>query len=60
MPVPWVEKNSLYIYISLFYSPFSDRVGLPLITLIFRGVNEEYWSSVFDWMPFLPSSTCMG
>ena len=26
------------------YSPCSDRVGLPLP----RGVNEEYWSSVFQ------------
>ena len=29
------------------YSPFSDRIGLPLHNTPFPGVNEEYWSSVF-------------
>ena len=42
------NKNTC-LYIVLVYSPFSDRVRLPLHnTPLSRGVNEEYWSSVFS------------
>ena len=38
----------IYIYISSVYSPFSDRVGLPLLNIPSSGVlNEEYWRRVF-------------
>ena len=41
-------------YISSVYSPFSDRVELPLHN-IFGSVNAEYWSIVFT--TGCPSST---
>ena len=35
------------LYISSVDRPFSDRVGLPPITLPIQGFNEEYWSRGF-------------
>ena len=51
----------LHYILSSVYSPFSDRAGLPPHNApLFRGVNEEYWSSVFyDRMPLLTSTTCV-
>ena len=48
-----VHNSIMYIlYILSVYSPFSDRVGLPPHNA--RGVNDEYWSSVFLRLDALP------
>ena len=53
------KKETLYI-LSV-YSPFSDRVGLPLHNTPFPGVLMKSIGAAFsDLMPFLTSTTCMG
>ena len=48
-------------YILSVYSPFSDRVGLPLHNTPFPGVlMKSIGAAFFDWMPFLASTTCVG
>ena len=43
------------------YSPFFDRVGLPLHNTPFPGVlMKSIGAAFFDRMPFLTSTTCMG
>ena len=51
----------IYIYILSVYSPFSDRVGLPLPNTPFAGVlMKSIVAAFFDQMPFLTSTTCVG
>ena len=48
-------------YILLVYSPFSDRVGLPLHNTPFPGVlMKSIGAAFFNRMPFLTSTTCVG
>ena len=43
------------------YSPFSDRVGLPLHNTPFSGALIKSIGAAFiDRMPFLTSTTCVG
>ena len=51
----------IYIYISSVYSQFSDRVGLPPHNTPFPGVlKKSIGAVVFDRMPFLASTICVG
>ena len=52
---------SACIYILSVYSPFSDRVGLPLHNTHFPGVlMKSIGATFFDRMHFLTSTTCVG
>ena len=43
------------------YSPFSNRVGLPLHNTPFPGVlMKSIGAAFFDRMPFLTPTTCVG
>ena len=49
----------MYLYILSVYSPFSDRVGLPLHNTPFPEVlMKSIGAAFFDRMPFLTSITC--
>ena len=53
-------SHSCYGYILSVYSPFSERVGLPLHNIPFPGVLvKNIGAAFFDWMPFLTSTTCV-
>ena len=55
------NNNLIFIiYILSVYSPFSDRVGLPFMHSLSRGINEEYWSNVFRPDALLDVTTCVG
>ena len=55
------EEYRKSIYIISVYSPFSDRVGLPLHNTPFPGVlMKSIGTAFFDRMPFLTSTTCVG
>ena len=50
-----------YVIILSVYSPFSDKVGLPLHNTPFPGVlMMSIGAAFFDRMPFLMSTTCVG
>ena len=50
------------LYILSIYSPFSDRVGLPLHKTPFPVVlmKKSIGAAFSDRMPFLTSTTCVG
>ena len=51
----------LFEHILSVYSPFSDRVGLPLHNTAIPGVlMKSIRAAFFDWMPYLTSTTCVG
>ena len=56
-----LSRGGIYIYIVSVYSPFSNRVGLPLHNTLFPGVlMKSIGATFFDRMSFLTSTTCVG